>query len=240
MRAWLSRAVLLLAVVLAGAGPVRAQGQLVDLELILAVDCSRSIDDSEFALQVQGYAEAFRHPSVLAAIRSGMRRSIAVTYVQWAGPFLQNQAVGWTLINDGESALEFADRFQAAPRAFFGGGTSLSGVIDYARTLFPKSGFSGRRRVIDVSGDGINNSGRMATSARDEAVRDGITINGLAILTEVGGLDNYFRENIMGGDGAFVIAAEDFASFAQAILNKLIREIAELPAEATDLARVPF
>src|SRR5690242_8528824 len=190
MRAWLSRAVLLFVIVLAGAGPVRAQNQPVDLELILAVDCSRSIDDSEFALQVQGYAEAFRHPSVLRAIQSGARRSIAVTYVQWAGPFLQNQSIGWTLINDGESALEFADRFQAAPRAFYGGGTSLSGIIDYSKTLFPKSGFSGRRRVIDISGDGINNSGRMATSARDEAVRDGITINGLAILTEIGGLDN--------------------------------------------------
>jgi hypothetical protein len=240
MRAWFMRAVLLLAVGLAGASPVHAQGQPVDLELILAVDCSRSIDDDEFALQVQGYAEAFRHPAVLRAIQSGARRSIAVTYVQWAGPFLQNEAVGWTLINDGESALEFADRFQAAPRGFYGGGTSLSGVIDHARALFPKSGFSGRRRVIDISGDGINNSGRMATSARDDALREGITINGLAILTEIGGLDEYFRENIMGGEGAFVLAAEDFAAFAQAILNKLIREIAAVPADATDLAQVPF
>jgi len=239
MRAWLLRAVVLLAVVPASAGLVRAEGQPVDLELILAVDCSRSIDDSEFALQVQGYAEAFRHPAVLRAIQSGTRRSIAVTYVQWAGPFLQNQAIAWTLISDGESALEFADRFQAAPRAFYGGGTSLSGIIDHAKTLFPKSGYSGRRRVVDISGDGINNSGRMATSARDDAVRDGITINGLAILTEVAGLDEYFRENIMGGEGAFVLAAEDFASFAQAILNKLIREIAAVPVDA-ELARVPF
>lgn len=240
MHAWRPRAVLLLVLLLAGLGPARAQGQAVDLELVLAVDCSRSINDAEFALQTQGYAEAFRHPSVLKAIQSGMRRSIAVTYVQWAGPFLQNQAVGWTLINDGESALEFADRFQAAPRAFHGGGTSLSGVIDYAKTLFPKSGFSGRRRVIDISGDGINNSGRMATSARDDAVREGVTINGLAILTEVGGLDDYFRDNIMGGDGAFVLAAADFASFAQAILNKLIREIAASPADAVEVARAPF
>jgi Protein of unknown function (DUF1194) len=239
MRAWLSRPVLLLAVFLAGPSLARAEGQQVDLKLVLAVDCSRSIDDSEFALQVQGYAEAFRHPAVLRAIQSGMRRSIAVTYVQWAGPFRQNQAVGWTLINDNESAQEFADRFQAAPRGFYGGGTSLSGIIDYAKTLFPKSGYSGRRRVIDISGDGINNSGRMAGSARDEAVRDGITINGLAILTEIAGLDEYFRANIMGGEGAFVLAAEDFASFAQAILNKLIREIAEIPADA-ELAQVPF
>jgi hypothetical protein len=239
MRAWSLRAVLLLAVAIA-AGPARAQGQAVDLELVLAVDCSRSINDAEFALQAQGYAAAFRHPSVLRAIQSGERRSIAVTYVQWAGPFLQNQSLGWTLINDGESAHEFADRFEAAPRAFYGGGTSLSGIIDFGRTLFPKSGYSGRRRVIDISGDGINNSGRLATSARDDAMREGITINGLAILTEVGGLDHYFRDNIMGGDGSFVIAAADFESFAQAILNKLIREIAAVVLEAPEIARVPY
>jgi hypothetical protein len=237
MRAWCLRAVLLLAVGAAGIGPVRAQGQAVDLELVLAVDCSRSINDDEFALQIQGYAAAFRHPSVLRAIQSGERRSIAVTYVQWAGPFLQNQSIGWTLINDGESAHEFADRFATAPRAFYGGGTSLSGIIDFGRTLFPKSGFSGRRRVIDISGDGINNSGRLATSARDEAVRAGITINGLAILTEVGGLDEYFRENIAGGEGSFVLAAADFESFAQAILNKLIREIAAVPDRTIEFAR---
>jgi hypothetical protein len=229
-----------LAVVIAAADRARAQLQTVDLELVLAVDCSRSINDAEFALQAQGYAAAFRHPSVLRAIQSGERRSIAVTYVQWAGPFLQNQSIGWTLINDGESAHEFADRFETAPRAFYGGGTSLSGIIDFSRTLFPKSGFTGRRRVIDISGDGINNSGRLATSARDEAVREGITVNGLAILTEVGGLDHYFRENIMGGDGSFVIAAADFDSFAQAILNKLIREIASAVAQPPELAQAPF
>jgi hypothetical protein len=238
MRAWWARAVILLALsVFADATPGFSQSRAVDLELILAVDCSRSIDDSEFALQIQGYAAALRHPTVLRAIQSGERRSIAVTYVQWAGPFLQNQAVGWTLINDGESALEFADRLQAAPRAFYGGGTSLSGIVDFSRTLFPKSGFSGRRRVIDISGDGINNSGRMAQSARDDAVREGITINGLAILTEIGALDEYFRQNLIGGEGSFVIAAEDFDSFAQAILNKLIREIASAPERILEFAR---
>jgi hypothetical protein len=233
MRAWWLRAVLLLAFgAAAGAMPARGESQLVDLELVLAVDCSRSIDDGEFALQIEGYAEAFRHPAVLRAIQSGERRAIAVTYVQWAGPFLQNQSLGWTLINDGESALEFADRIQAAPRAFHGGGTSLSGIVDFSRMLLSKNiGFAGRRRVIDVSGDGINNSGRMAQSARDDAVREGITINGLAILTEIGALDEYFRQNLIGGEGSFVIAAEDFGAFAQAILNKLIREIAAVPGE---------
>lgn len=239
MRAWWLGAIFLLTMgACLGTAPSFAQSHPVDLELVLAVDCSRSIDDEEFALQVEGYAAAFRHPAVLRAIQSGERRAIAVTYVQWAGPFLQNQALGWTLISDGESAVEFAERFQAAPRAFQGGGTSLSGAIDFSRTLFPKSGFAGKRRVIDISGDGINNSGRLSSSARDDAVREGITVNGLAITTEVAALDEYFRQNVIGGDGSFVIEVEDFTSFAQGILNKLIREIAQLPAEGnTALAR---
>lgn len=239
MRAWCLRAVLVVAIAAGFAVPAQAENQAVDLELVLAVDCSRSIDDAEFALQVEGYAEAFRHPAVLRAILSGERRAIAVTYVQWAGPFLQNQALGWTLINDSESAHEFADRFHTTPRAFYGGGTSLSGIIDFSRGLFPKSGFSGKRRVIDISGDGINNSGRMAQSARDDAVREGITVNGLPILTEVSALDEYFRQHVIGGEGAFVIAAEDFESFAQAILSKLIREIAATTKELSiEMARV--
>ena len=123
MRAGCLRAVLVLAMAVGFAAPAHAQSQPVDLTLVLAVDCSRSINDEEFALQVEGYAAAFRHPAVLRAIQSGERRAIAVTYVQWAGPFLQNQAIGWTLINDGESAHVFADRFQAVPRAFHGGAT---------------------------------------------------------------------------------------------------------------------
>lgn len=235
MRAWWLRAFIGLAILVGiAARPAAAQQAAVDLELVLAVDCSRSIDDSEFALQIQGYAAAFRHPSVLRAIQSGEHRAIAVTYVQWAGPFLQNQAVGWTVINDSESASEFADRVAAAPRAFYGGGTSLSGIIDFGRTLFEKTPPSGRRRVLDISGDGVNNSGRLPQRARDDAVRAGITINGLPILTEVSALDDYFRDNVIGGEGAFVIAAEDFASFAQAILNKLIREIAAAPPAATE------
>ena len=198
----------------------------VDITLVLAVDCSRSIDDDEFALQIQGYASALVHPSVLKAIQGGQRRAIAVTYVQWAGPLLQAQVLPWTLISDRESAEEFSERMVAAPRNFHGGGTSLSGIIDYARPMFAKSGFEGERRVVDISGDGINNSGRQPQSARDEAVAAGIVINGLPILTEVPWLDDYFREYVIGGPGAFVIVATNFDAFAAAIRNKLIREIA--------------
>lgn len=198
----------------------------VDLELVLAVDCSGSVDESEFALQTKGYAAAFSHPSVIRAIRSGRYGAIAVTYMQWSGPFLQHQAVGWTLINDADSSESFGARIMAARRMIYSGGTSLSGAIDQAVSLFGKGEFEGVRRVIDVSGDGINNTGRRPSAARDDAVARGLTINGLAILTDFGGLDRYYEENVIGGTGAFVIAAEDFESFAAAILNKLIREIA--------------
>lgn len=232
------RSAFIIALAVAIARLASAQPVSVDLELILAVDCSRSIDDDEFALQIEGYAYALRHPSILRAIESGERRAIAVTYVQWAGPFLQKQSLDWTLIKDGQSADTFAANMQAAPRSFRGGGTSLSGVIDFSRALFKGDRFVGRRRVIDISGDGINNSGRMPHLARDDAVREGIVINGLPILTEVSALDRYFRDHVIGGEGSFVVEAEDFASFAQAILNKLIREIANVPAEiATQLAR---
>jgi hypothetical protein len=198
----------------------------VDIELVLAVDCSRSIDDDEFALQIRGYASALVHPSVVKAIQSGQRRAIAVTYVQWAGPLLQAQVLPWTLISDRESAEEFSERMVATPRNFRGGGTSLSGIIDYARPIFAKNDFEGERLVVDISGDGINNSGRQPQSARDDAVAAGIVINGLPILTEVPWLDDYFREYVIGGPGAFVIVAASFDAFAAAIRNKLIREIA--------------
>ena len=207
--------------------PLRAEP--VDLELILGVDCSGSVDASEFALQIRGYAAALTHPSVIRAIQSGRTGAIAVTYIQWSGPFIQNQAVGWMLIKDRGSAEAFAKAMLDAQRRIFGGGTSLSGIIDHGRSLFGTGGFEGARRTLDVSGDGINNSGRSPATARDEAVGAGITINGLPILTDFAALDDYFRDNVIGGPGAFVIPAENFESFAAAILNKLIREIAEAP-----------
>lgn len=222
-RRWI--AALALSLIVSWSGAARAAP--VDLELVLAVDCSGSIDDEEFALQIKGYAAAFSHPSVIRAIRSGQHGAIAVTYVQWSGPFLQAQAVNWTRVSDADTAEGFGARMLAAPRAIHRGGTSLSGIIDYSTTLFGKSGHEGIRRVIDISGDGINNAGRRPSDSRDDAVARGLTINGLAILTDYGGLDRYFEENVVGGPGAFVIAAESFESFAAAILNKLIREIAQ-------------
>jgi hypothetical protein len=205
--------------------PVSAQ-TTVDLQLVLAVDASGSVSQTRFDLQKQGYVAAFRDPRVLNAIRSGTTQSIAVTMVQWTGPALHVHAVPWTLIKDEASANAFADAIEAAPRQLFGGGTSISGAIDYSMTLFPGSDFKGFKRVIDVSGDGSNNRGRSVTDARDEAVRLGFVINGLPILSLEPYLDRYYFENVIGGPGSFMVPAESYENFAQAVLRKLILEIA--------------
>ena len=163
---------------------------------------------------------------MLNAIRSGANQGIAVTMVQWTGPMLQVHVMAWTRIGDEESAGAFAAAIERAPRQLFGGGTSISGAIDYATTLFPKSPFRGSRRVIDVSGDGSNNRGRPVTMARDEAVAVGIAINGLPILALEPDLDRYYYDSVIGGPGAFVVAAQSYETFADAILKKLITEIA--------------
>src|SRR5215475_14806107 len=204
--------------------PVFAQ-TTVDLQLVLAVDASGSVDQRRFELQMQGYVAAFRDPRVLQAIQSGATQAIAVTMVQWTGPALQIQVLPWTLINDATTAQAFAAAIAATPRRLFSGGTSISGVIDYAVPLLQESPFKGTRRVIDISGDGSNNRGRPAASARDAAVRAGIIINGLPILALEPGLDHYFVDHVIGGPGAFVIAAESYETFADAILKKLIREM---------------
>ena len=198
----------------------------VDLVLVLAVDASGSVSQQRFELQKQGYAAAFRDPRVLNAIRSGATQSIAVTMFQWTGPRLHIQVVPWMLIKDEASANAVAAAIEAAPRQLFGGGTSISGAIDYARLLLAQAPYEPARRVIDVSGDGSNNSGRPVTLARDEAVRAGIGINGLPILTVEPDLDRYYRDFVIGGPGAFMVPATSYETFAEAIIKKLINEIA--------------
>jgi Protein of unknown function (DUF1194) len=198
----------------------------VSVALVLAVDTSGSVSMGRFELQKQGYAAAFRNPQVLNAIRSLGTQSVAATMFQWTGPLLHVVVADWTLIKDQASAAAFAGAIEAAPRRLFGGGTSISGAIDYARVLLAQSPYKGARRIIDVSGDGSNNSGRPATMARDEAVADGVGINGLPILTVEPGLDQYYHDNVIGGPGAFMIPAANYDNFADAILKKLINEIA--------------
>lgn len=210
---------------LAATADTRAETQ-VDLALVLAVDASGSVDQHRFELQKQGYAAAFRDRRVLNAIRSGLTQSIAVTMFQWTGPRLQVQVVPWTLIKDEASANAFAAAIEAAPRQLFGGGTSISGAIDYGRILLAQTEFAPTRRVIDVSGDGSNNSGRPVTFARDDAARAGVGVNGLPILSIEPGLDRYYRDYVIGGPGAFMVPADSYDTFAEAIIKKLITEIA--------------
>jgi hypothetical protein len=228
------RAVLAALATLAAAFTTRAAAQTaVDLQLVLAVDASGSVNDMRFELQRQGYAAAFRNPRVTATVHSGPAQAIAVTMMQWTGPALQIQVVPWMRIADPAAAEAFAVAIERAPRQLFGGGTSISGAIDYGVELLGGSPYHGGRRVIDISGDGINNRGRLVTAARNEAVAAGIGINGLPILAIEPGLDRYYEANVIGGPGAFVVAAARYETFAEAILKKLITEIAgAAPASA--------
>lgn len=234
LRAFVCCAALLL-VTTSGSGAQPVANRDVDLQLVLAVDASGSVDDTRFDLQKEGYAAAFRSRQVLNAIRSGANQAIAVTMVQWTGPALQIQVVPWMRIGDEPSAAAFAAAILAAPRQLFGGGTSISGVIDYAMTLWRVSPYQTTRRIIDISSDGANNRGRPASLARDEAVRAGVGINGLPILELDPELDHYYESNVIGGPGAFVIAAQNYDTFAAAIRRKLITEISMREPAATDL-----
>ena len=219
-------ALLLFSFFIESAAAQRETGLPVDLALVLAVDASGSVDQVRFELQKQGYVAAFRHPRVIGAIQSGPAQSIAVIMMQWTGPALQVTVVPWTRISDAASAYAFSDQIAAAPRALFGGGTSISGAIDTGMALLFDNPFKATRRVIDISGDGSNNRGRPVNQARDEAVRAGVGINGLPILALEPELDRYFEQNVIGGPGAFMIAAKNFETFGDAILKKLIAEIA--------------
>ncbi|NKB50465.1 MAG: DUF1194 domain-containing protein [Alphaproteobacteria bacterium] len=217
--------------------PLQASAQTaVDLELALGIDVSRSIDAGEARLQRQGYINAFRDPELIEAIETGILGRIAVGYYEWAGFGHADIIVDWRAIDGAASANAFADALQqniplSASR------TSISGAIEFAQPWFDNNGFDGTRRVIDISGDGPNNWGSLVTTARDNAVAAGITINGLPILDPGGGpfsrfnianLDLYYRNCVIGGTGAFLVVAADFNDFARAVRRKLVLEIAGL------------
>lgn len=241
----LAIAILTFGVISASALSARA-AEAVDLLLVLAADVSRSVDQPKFQLQRDGYAAAVTDPRVLEAISTGMHRRIAICFVEWSGAGAHKLVIDWMTIDGAAAARKFADAIVEAPRSF-ADRTSISGGIEFAMTQFERAPFESKRRTIDVSGDGTNNSGRDVAAARDEALAKGITINGLVILSErplawnpehtnpAGGLAQYYRENVIGGPGAFVIVAENFRSFGQALINKLVAEIAAQPAPV-DLA----
>lgn len=208
--------------------PARAS-QGVDLELALLVDASASVSDDEYRLQTTGLAEAFRSAEVLSAIRAVAHKGIAVSVIQWAARESQRVAVGWTLVRGEADALWLAVRIASTPRHIQGGHTALGEALVFAAGELGSNGFEGVRRVIDLSGDGRNNDGRPLRAARAEVIEQGITINGLAILNELPLLDDYFRDHLIGGDGAFFMVAQDYPDFAEAIIAKLVREIRSVP-----------
>jgi hypothetical protein len=233
-------AIALLSLALTLSPPTARAAEPVDLLLVLAADVSRSVTEAKFKLQREGAAAAVSDPEVLKAITSGPNRRIAVCFVEWATTGMQNVVVDWTLIADGDSARGFGDRLVEMPRSF-AGSTSISSAIDFAVDQLERAPFKSNRRVIDVSGDGNNNSGRPVTDARDDAIGKGIIINGLVILTPLGesfrpehthppgGLEKYFQDNVIGGFGSFTVVAEGHESFGRALTKKLIAEIAGLP-----------
>jgi hypothetical protein len=231
----LARALLLVGFVFA---PLAARAADVDLLLVLAADVSRSIDAAKFQLQRDGYIAAVSDPRVLDTIRAGRTGRIGLTFIEWSGVGAQRVVIDWMAIGNAASAKEFGDRLLESPRSF-ADRTSISGAIEFAMAQLARAPFSATRQTIDISGDGTNNSGRDVAELRDQAVAKGITVNGLAILSETplpwnpehtnppGGLQHYYRNNVIGGPGAFAMVAKNFDSFGEAIISKLIAEVAQ-------------
>src|SRR5271154_2722748 len=236
-----SALVILMFAVAAALPRAAAAAEQADLLLVLAADVSRSVDSGKFQLQREGYAAAISDPRVLDAIRSGRSGRIGLLFLEWSGSNSQRVVIDWTTVSDAETAKGFGDRLLEAPRSF-ADRTSISSAIDFAIGQLARAPYESARRTIDVSGDGTNNAGRDVAIARDEALAQGITINGLVILSDTplawnpdhtnppGGLDNYYRNNVVGGPGAFVQVAQDFNSFGQAIVKKMIAEVAQAHA----------
>jgi hypothetical protein len=208
---------------------------VVDLELVIAVDVSLSMDLDEQTLQREGYVRAFLDPQVINAIEQGLHGKIAVAYVEWAGAISQYLSVDWVLIDGRDAAAEMSALLAEAPIARLRR-TSISGALMYSGGLFEDNGFRGLRRVIDVSGDGPNNQGGRVDAARDAVVEKGITVNGLPFVPDPSGgplslfdlpqLDIYYEDCVIGGPGAFSLPVRSAQEFAEAIRNKLVLEIA--------------
>lgn len=211
----------------------------VDLELVLAVDTSNSMDREELALQRAGYVQALRDPAFVNAVLLGREGRIALTYFEWSGTIREGSLIPWQIIDGPDSAIIFAAKLAAEPLGDLpGGGTSISGAVTFGAGLFDSSGVHGERRVIDISGDGPNNTGRPVVAARDTALSGGVIINGLPILIRpsqmtaraFGNLDLYYSDCVTGGPGSFVLPIHAASEFATAIRYKLILEVSGLGA----------
>jgi hypothetical protein len=227
--------------VAAAAAPADERTAAVDAAVVLSADVSRSIDDGEFALERRGYADAIESQKLLDAVSTGPHGAIALAYVEWASESEQKLVVDWTVIRNAADARSFATALTGAPRSFVGR-TAIGSAIDFSLALFGATPFTTDRTIIDISGDGTSNQGRAVRAARDAAVEAGAIINGLTIRNRraealggylalhtnpPGGLAQYYRDNVIGGSGAFVVPIEDFNTFGEAMLRKLVNEIAE-------------
>ncbi|TIL25126.1 MAG: DUF1194 domain-containing protein [Mesorhizobium sp.] len=227
---WAACISLLACLACAQAAPLAAPADTiaVDVELVLAVDISHSMDEREFALQRAGYVEALRHPDFIKAVRSGVKGRIALAYFEWAGTVRDDALIAWQVIDNAESANAFADKIEARPFRSFRG-TSISGALAFGAKLLGGTAFDATRRVIDISGDGPNNIGMPVTTTRDAAVANGIVINGLPILINpspsFSHLDQYYAECVTGGPGSFVLPVYAASEFVTAIRRKLVLEV---------------
>ena len=221
----------LVVVLVLGAASLRgdtatAQGEgAVDLALILAIDCSYSVDRREYNLQITGLSQAFRRPEILAAIQSGKYKRIAVAVVQWSDLSHQSVVVPWRIVSDEASAALLADTIAVLPRTLAEGGTSITAAMGFSAKMLRSLPFPADRLVMDIAADGRNNNGGDPRPMRDAVVAQGITINGLSILNEVPTLDRYFELYITGGPANFVEIANDYGAYSIAIYRKLLREI---------------
>lgn len=213
--------------------PAAAKAEAVDLELVFAADGSGSIDDDELRLQREGYATALSDPKVLNAIAGGTHGRIAVAYVEWGGPTSQHTIVDWTVIAGPGDAQRFGDALRAAPRAAWGY-NSISEAIAYSAALIRDNSIDSDRKVIDVSGDGPQIGGRSLDLVRDSVIAEGVTINALVVANRgvrsgpLGEpLDDHYRNDVIGGLGAFVVVADDAHGFTRTLLGKMIREIVD-------------
>lgn len=198
---------------------------LVDLVLVLALDVSASVDEQEFDLQRQGLVDAFRNPRLTSAITRGATGRIAVTAIQWAGAGKQTISVPWTIVRGKPTADRFAGALDAMQRRYHNSETDIAGLIEFATYTALTAPVAAGRRVIDISGDGVDNVRYSTYGERNTAVLAGMTINALAILNETPDLDAYYRAHVIGGPAAFVMAADDYQDYLDAILRKLVREI---------------
>jgi hypothetical protein len=222
---------------LSASGTVMAQsGQEVDVELVLAVDTSRSMDYEEARIQREGYVSALKHKEFIDAVKTGLTGRIAISYFEWAGDVVPGSVIDWQVIENEQDAIAFADRLEARP-VEMQRRTSISAAIVQGATMIVSNSYHGMRQVIDVSGDGPNNSGNPVTPARDKAVEAGIVINGLAIMLRPsgtpGGLDQYYGDCVVGGPGSFVLPVHDIEDFGVAVRRKLVMEVSGVQPEPT-------